>query len=150
MRLSHSTAASKIEETRAVPGISAKLNTIAKIRGEYVIASKYDFWFLNADLSPKFHAAMDPWFSANVLDLVGITALDKDAYVLMGSNKSLLRVRQNPEADDVQAGPTSLPGAATLSCRRSWPSSNRYGTCEVLVHSFECYRWTLCLHGYRA
>lgn len=43
----------KIEETRAVPGISAKLNTIAKIRGEYVIASKYDFWFLNADLSPS-------------------------------------------------------------------------------------------------
>ena len=104
----------KIEETRAVPGISAKLNTIAKIRGEYVIASKYDFWFLNADLSPKFHAAMDPWFSANVLDLVGITALDKDAYVLMGSNKSLLRVRQNPEADDVQGWPNFTAGRSHI------------------------------------
>ena len=104
----------KIEETRAVPGISAKLNTIAKIRGEYVIASKYDFWFLNADLSPKFHAAMDPWFSANVLDLVGITALDKDAYVLMGSNKSLVRVRQNPEADDVQGWPNFTAGRSHI------------------------------------
>lgn len=104
----------KIEETRAVQGISAKLNTIAKIRGEYVVASKYDFWFLNADLSPKFHAAMDPWFSANVLDLVGITALDKDAYVLMGSNKSLLRVRQNPEADDVQGWPNFTAGRSHI------------------------------------
>lgn len=92
----------KVAGEKAVPGITAKLNTVAFIRGEYVVASKYDFWFLSPDLTTKFHAAMDPWFSANVLDLVGVTPLNDDAYVLMGSNKSILRIRQNPQADDVK------------------------------------------------
>ena len=92
----------KIAGTRAIEGIDAKLNTLQKIRGEYVVASKYDFWFLGEDLKPAVHAAMDPWFSANVLDIVGVTPYGEDAYVLMGMNKSLLRVRKNPEADDVK------------------------------------------------
>lgn len=92
----------RVTDAKTVPGIDAKLNTLSKIRGEYVVASKYDFWFLNADLTTKFHAAMDPWFSANVLDIVGVTPLGEDAYVLMGTNKSILRIRQNPQADDVK------------------------------------------------
>lgn len=92
----------KIAGTRAIEDIDAKLNTLQKIRGEYVVASKYDFWFLGEDLKPAVHAAMDPWFSANVLDIVGVTPYGEDAYVLMGMNKSLLRVRKNPEADDVK------------------------------------------------
>lgn len=91
-----------VSNTREIKGIDAKLNTLQKIRGEYVVTSKYDFWFLNDDLTPSIHAAMDPWFSANVLDLVGVTPMGEDAYVLMGMNKSILRIRKNPEADDVQ------------------------------------------------
>ena len=87
---------------RKVQGIDAKLNTLSKIRGEYVVTSKYDFWFLNDDLTPKIHASMDPWFSANVLDIVGVTAYKDDAYVIMGSNKTILRFRQNSKADDVR------------------------------------------------
>lgn len=90
-----------IESTRDVKGIDAKLNTLSKIRGEYVVTSKYDFWFLNNDLTPRVHAAMDPWFSANVLDIVGVTPFGKDACVIMGSNKTILRFRLNPNADDV-------------------------------------------------
>lgn len=95
---------------REIKGIDAKLNTLQKIRGEYVVTSKYDFWFLNDDLTPSIHAAMDPWFSANVLDLVGVTPMGEDAYVLMGMNKSLLRIRKNPEADDVKGWPNFTAG----------------------------------------
>lgn len=87
---------------REIKGIDAKLNTLQKIRGEYIVTSKYDFWFLGDDLAPTVHAAYDPWFSANVLDTVSVTPYGEDAFVLMGSNKSLLRVRKNPQADDVQ------------------------------------------------
>lgn len=87
--------------TRAIEGIDAKLNTLQKIRGEYVVTSKYDFWFLGEDLKPVVHATMDPWFSANVLDIVGVTEFRDDAYVLMGTNKSFLKIRKNPNADDV-------------------------------------------------
>lgn len=91
-----------ISQVRTIKGINAKVNTLALIRGEYHVASKYDFWVLNADLSPKVSASFDPWFSANVLDVVGITPYAEDAFVLMGYNKSLLRVRQKPQADDVR------------------------------------------------
>lgn len=92
----------KVAGTKQIAAIDKKLNTLSKIYGEYVVTSKYDFWFLNDDLSIKVHAQYDPWFSANVLDAVGVTPYGKDAYVIMGSNKSLLRVRQNPQADDVK------------------------------------------------
>ncbi len=99
---------------RGVTGVAAQLNTLQKVRGEYVVTSKYDFWFLNSDLSVKFHAAMDPWFSANVLDLVGVTELGTDAYALMGSNKTLLRIRQNPNADDVAGWANFTEGRSSV------------------------------------
>lgn len=104
------TGSLEIASVRDVQGIDAKLNTLSKIRGEYVVASKYGFWFLNDDLSPAVHGEMDPWFSTNVLDIVGITALDDDAYVLMGTNKSLLRIRKNAQADDVTGWPNFTAG----------------------------------------
>lgn len=100
----------KAADVCAVEGIDAKLNTLALIRGEYMVASKYDFWFLDKDLKPAIHAAMDPWFSTNVLDIVGMTPMGEDAIVLMGMNKSLLRIRKNPEADDVEGWPNFTAG----------------------------------------
>lgn len=99
-----------VANSREVKGISAKLNTLSKIRGEYVVTSKYDFWFLNDELSPAVHAAMDPWFSTNVLDIVGAAAGEGDSVVLMGMNKSLLRVRKNPNGDDVKNWPNFTAG----------------------------------------
>ena len=96
------TGALAIADTRAVKGIDAKLNTLSLIRGEYFVTSKYDFWVLNPDLTPRVHAAFDPWFSANVLDAVGVTEYKDDAFVIMGANKSILRARLNPKADDVK------------------------------------------------
>ena len=99
-----------VTATRDIQGIDAKLNTLQKIRGEYVVTSKYDFWFLGEDLKPVVHAAMDPWFSANVLDIVGVTEFRDDAYVLMGMNKSFLKIRKNPNADDVTGWPNFAAG----------------------------------------
>lgn len=75
---------------------------ISEVRGQYFVASKYDFWVLDDSLNPIVSAAIDPWFSANVLDIVGITPYQDDAFVIMGMNKSLLRARLNPKADDVK------------------------------------------------
>ena len=55
-------------------------------------------------------AEIDPWFSANVLDIVGITPYQDDAFVLMGTNKSLLRARLNPNADDVKGWANFVEG----------------------------------------
>ncbi len=92
----------RVTNTRTIEGINSALNTLALIRGEYMVASKYDFWQLDANLKPQAHAAMDPWYSANVLDIVGITPYKDDAFVLMGTNKSVLRARWNPNADEVK------------------------------------------------
>ena len=91
-----------IAQTRDIVGIDKPINTLSAIRGQYFVASKYDFWVLGEDLKPVVSAAMDPWFSANVLDIVGFTEYKDDAFVIMGTNKSLLRARLNPQADDVK------------------------------------------------
>ena len=92
----------KIAQTRAIEGVNQPINMISQVRGQYFIASKYNFWVLDKELKPTVSAEIDPWFSANVLDIVGITPYKDDAFVLMGTNKSLLRARLNPNADDVK------------------------------------------------
>lgn len=99
---------------RPVKDIAQPLNTLSLVRGEYFAASKYDFWKLDAELKPVEHAQMDPWFSANVLDIVGITAYKDDAFVLMGSNKSLLRARWNAKADEVKGWANFTQGGGTV------------------------------------
>ena len=96
------TGALSIANIRPIEGVDAKVNTISKINGQYLIGSKYSFWALDESLKPVVSAAYDPWYSANVLDLVAITPYKDDAFILMGSNKSLLRARLNPNGDDVK------------------------------------------------
>ena len=100
--------------SRKIEGITEPVNTIALVHGEYFAASKYDFWKLDSNLKPVEHARMDPWFSANVLDIVGITPFKEDAFVLMGSNKSLLRARWNPDADEVKGWANFTLGGDTV------------------------------------
>ena len=52
----------KLEEIRVIEGIKQPVNTLAQIRGEYFVASKYDFWKLDSNLKPVVHAQMDPWY----------------------------------------------------------------------------------------
>lgn len=96
------TGALSIANIRPIEGVDAKVNTLSKINGQYLIGSKYSFWALDESLKPVVSAAYDPWYSANVLDLVAITPYKDDAFILMGSNKSLLRARLTPNGDDVK------------------------------------------------
>ena len=100
----------KIAQTRAIEGINQPINMISQVRGQYFLASKYNFWVLDDELKPTVSAEIDPWFSANVLDIVGITPYQDDAFVLMGTNKSLLRARLNPNADDVKGWANFVEG----------------------------------------
>ena len=100
----------KIAQTRAIEGVNQPINMISQVRGQYFIASKYNFWVLDKELKPTVSAEIDPWFSANVLDIVGITPYKDDAFVLMGTNKSLLRARLNPNADDVKGWANFVEG----------------------------------------
>jgi disulfide bond formation protein DsbB len=92
----------KIAQARRIEGIAKPLSTLSMVRGQYFVASKYDFWVLGEDLRPVVTAAIDPWYSANVLDIAGFTAYRDDAFVIMGRNKSLILARLNPKADDVR------------------------------------------------
>ena len=100
----------KIAQTRAIESVNQPINMISQVRGQYFIASKYNFWVLDKELKPTVSAEIDPWFSANVLDIVGITPYQDDAFVLMGTNKSLLRARLNPNADDVKGWANFVEG----------------------------------------
>ena len=100
----------KVSQTRTIEGINQPINMLSQIRGQYFIASKYNFWVLDEKLKPAVSAEIDPWFSANVLDIVGITPYQDDAFVLMGTNKSLLRARLNPNADDVKGWANFVEG----------------------------------------
>ena len=100
--------------SRAIQGISQPVNMITSVRGDYYAASKYDFWKLDGSLKPVEHAQIDPWYSANVLDIVGITAFKDDAFVLMGMNKSIVRARWNPKADEVKGYGNFTEGAGTV------------------------------------
>ena len=100
----------KIAQTRPIEGINQPINMISQVRGQYFLASKYNFWVLDDELKPTVSAEIDPWFSANVLDIVGITPYQDDAFVLMGTNKSLLRARLNPNADDVKGWANFVEG----------------------------------------
>lgn len=95
--------------SRDIP-LKAPLETLSLINGKYMVASKYDFWALDPEtLKPVAEAEMDPWYSANVLDIVGITPY-KDGFVLMGMNKSILRARLNPKADDIRGWGNFIKG----------------------------------------
>lgn len=99
----------KITQTTDITGVDAPINTVALIQGNYYVASKYHVWKLNKDLKAEKSFEIDPYYSANVLDLVGMTPY-KDGILLMADNKSFLKVRENPNADDVKGWPNFKSG----------------------------------------
>lgn len=141
----------KLEEIRVIEGIKQPVNTLAQIRGEYFVASKYDFWKLDSNLKPVVHAQMDPWYSANVLDIVSITPFKEDAFVLMGSNKSLLRARWNPNADDVKGWANFMVGGDKVEHVGGLGRARIAPTRQVQLRAFVCNRRQVRLpcHGTR-
>lgn len=87
------------------------INTLSYIRGEYLVSSKYDVAVMDDNFAVKSSFKLDPYFSATIDPIIGIIPYMEDKYLLMGSNKSFLRFKQNPNADDAKQYADFIEGA---------------------------------------
>ena len=87
------------------------INTLSYIRGEYLVSSKYDVAVMDDNFAVKASFKLDPYFSATIDPIIGIIPYMEDKYLLMGSNKSFLRFKQNPNADDAKQYADFIEGA---------------------------------------
>ncbi|TKX29580.1 disulfide bond formation protein B [Campylobacter sp. MIT 12-5580] len=76
------------------------LNTLALINNEFVASSKFEVFFFDKDFKLTSDFEIDPYFSATIDPIVGIIPYMQDKYMLIGSNKSLLRFGKNENADE--------------------------------------------------
>ncbi|TKX31076.1 disulfide bond formation protein DsbI [Campylobacter estrildidarum] len=76
------------------------INTLDFINNEFVASSKWDVYFLDNNFTTKDSFELDPYFSASIDPIVGIIPYMNDKFILMGSNKSFLRFKKNPSANE--------------------------------------------------
>ncbi|MBK1972585.1 disulfide bond formation protein B [Campylobacter sp. TTU-622] len=76
------------------------INTLDYINNEFIASSKWDVAFLDDNFKIKESFELDPYFSATIDPIIGIIPYMNDKFILMGSNKSFLRFKKNPNADD--------------------------------------------------
>ncbi|EAU01029.1 disulfide bond formation protein B [Campylobacter curvus] len=81
-------------------GIDKPLNSLALINGEFVASSKWQVFFTDENFKVKDELEIDPYFSATIDPIVGVIPFMNDKFILMGSNKTLLRFAKNPNADE--------------------------------------------------
>ncbi len=84
----------EINQEIAFP-VSTMLNTLALIGDEYVVSSKYKVFYFTKDLKLIEQLEIDPLYSATIDPIVGVMPWQGDKYILMGSNKSLLRYEKS-------------------------------------------------------
>ncbi len=89
----------KIASKRELPAPSP-LNSLNIINDEFVASSKYSVYFMDREFNIKDELEIDPYFSATIDPIIGVVPYKEDKYLLMGSNKTLLRFAKNPAADD--------------------------------------------------
>lgn len=75
--------------------VEKPLNTLALINGEYVVSSKFDVFYLDSEFKTVNSMEIDPLFSATIDPIVGVMPWKQDKFVLMGSNKTLLRFEKS-------------------------------------------------------
>ncbi|MBR8461339.1 disulfide bond formation protein B [Campylobacter sp. faydin G-105] len=76
------------------------LNSLSLINGEFVASSKWEVFFMDENFSIKSDFEIDPYFSATIDPIVGVIPFMQDKFILMGSNKTLLRFGKNSNADE--------------------------------------------------
>lgn len=76
------------------------LNTLNFIHGEWVASSKHEVFFMDEGFKLKSEFELDPYFSATIDPIVGVIGYLKDKYLLIGSNKTLLRFGKNDNANE--------------------------------------------------
>ena len=79
---------------------SKPINSLDFINGEFVASSKWEVFFMDENFKPKSDFEIDSYFSATVDPIIGVIPFMEDKYMLMGSNKTLLRFAKNPNADE--------------------------------------------------
>lgn len=79
----------------------APINTLDFIDGEFVASSKFNVYFMDENFKIKSEFEIDPYFSATIDPIIGVTKPDEKLYVLMGSNKTFLKFAKNDKADEV-------------------------------------------------
>ena len=77
------------------------INSLDFINGEFVASSKWEVFFMDENFKVTSDFEIDPYFSATVDPIIGVIPFMGDKYMLMGSNKTLLRFAKNPKADEV-------------------------------------------------
>lgn len=77
------------------------INSLDFINGEFVASSKWEVFFMDENFKVASDFEIDPYFSATVDPIIGVIPFMGDKYMLMGSNKTLLRFAKNPKADEV-------------------------------------------------
>lgn len=87
------------------------INTLDFIGNEYIVSSKYDVAFLDNDFKVKEEFKLDPYFSATINPIIGIIPYMEDKFILMGSNKTFLRFKKNPNANDALQYADFISGA---------------------------------------
>lgn len=76
------------------------INSLDFINGEFVASSKWEVFFMDENFKVASDFEIDPYFSATVDPIIGVIPFMGDKYMLMGSNKTLLRFAKNPKADE--------------------------------------------------
>ena len=76
------------------------INSLDFINGEFVASSKWEVFFMDENFKVASDFEIDPYFSATVDPIIGVIPFMGDKYMLMGSNKTLLRFAKNPNADE--------------------------------------------------
>jgi disulfide bond formation protein, dsbB family len=76
------------------------INSLDFINGEFVASSKWEVFFMDENFKVTSDFEIDPYFSATIDPIIGVIPFMGDKYMLMGSNKTLLRFAKNPKADE--------------------------------------------------
>lgn len=87
------------------------INTLAFIGDGYVLSSKWDVAFLDKNFKIKDDFKLDPYYSATIEPIIGIIPYKDDKFILMGSNKTYLRFKKNPQADETLQYAQFITGA---------------------------------------
>ncbi|WP_104696841.1 MULTISPECIES: disulfide bond formation protein B [unclassified Helicobacter] len=123
----------KIVDTQVLP-FNQPLNTLNSIDNTLIASSKFDVYFLDKDFKVEDSFELDPNFSATINPIVGIVPFMQDKYLLMGSNKTLLRFARNPNADAQLQYADFIKGADRFEGRGENLGRNRLDTVRSKFH----------------
>lgn len=123
----------KITDSSAI-GIDKPLNSLNYINGEWVASSKFNIYFLDNDFKQSDYLQIDPYFSATIDPIIGVIPYLEDKFMLMGSNKTLLRFGKNPNANEALQYADFIEGASRFEGQGNGLGRGRLDTIRSKFH----------------